>query len=123
MNRQKTIFSVMAMVTVGASAFILPLKQPLQGPALCAQARRASSTVRFAGAAVSQDELKKLVGYKSVDDYVQSGMVVGLGTGSTAAFAVERLGQKLKAGELKDIVAIPTSIRTKEQAERYVSSS
>merc|ERR1719409_2158236 len=33
-------------------------------------------------------------------------MVVGLGTGSTAYFAVERLGQKLKSGELKDIVAI-----------------
>ncbi|TFJ88455.1 hypothetical protein NSK_000029 [Nannochloropsis salina CCMP1776] len=112
MARQKNIFSVMAMVTVGASAFILPLKQPLNGPALCVQ--RASSTTRFA---VSQDELKKQVGYKSVDDYVQSGMVVGLGTGSTAAFAVERLGMKLKAGELKDIVAIPTSIRTKEQAE------
>lgn len=30
---------------------------------------------------------------------------------------MERLGQKLKSGELKDIVAIPTSIRTKEQAE------
>ena len=30
---------------------------------------------------------------------------------------VERLGEKLKSGELKDIVAIPTSIRTKEQAE------
>ena len=30
------------------------------------------------------------VGYKAVDDYVKSGMVVGLGTGSTAAFAVER---------------------------------
>eukprot|EP00962_Isochrysis_galbana_P045987 scaffold18322_cov56-Isochrysis_galbana.AAC.1 len=44
-------------------------------------------------------------------------MVVGLGTGSTAFFAVERLGQKLAAGELKNIVAIPTSIRTKEQAE------
>jgi ribose 5-phosphate isomerase A len=44
-------------------------------------------------------------------------MVVGLGTGSTAYFAVERLGQKLKSGELKEIVAIPTSIRTKEQAE------
>lgn len=27
------------------------------------------------------------VGYKAVDDYVKSGMVVGLGTGSTAAFA------------------------------------
>lgn len=34
-----------------------------------------------------------------------------------ACMPVERLGQKLKAGELKDIVAIPTSIRTKEQAE------
>lgn len=65
----------------------------------------------------SQDELKKLVGYKAVDDYVTSGMVVGLGTGSTAAFAVERVGQKIKSGELTDIVAIPTSVRTKEQAE------
>jgi len=65
----------------------------------------------------SQDELKKQVGYKAVDDYAKSGTVIGLGTGSTAAFAVERVGQKLKSGELKDIIAIPTSIRTKEQAE------
>ena len=67
--------------------------------------------------APTQDELKKLVGYKSVDDHVESGMVVGLGTGSTAYFAVERLGQKIASGELTDIVAIPTSVRTKEQAE------
>ena len=66
---------------------------------------------------MSQDELKKQVGYKAVDDYVKSGMVVGLGTGSTAYYAVERVGEKLKSGELKDIIAIPTSIRTKEQAE------
>jgi len=65
---------------------------------------------------LSQDELKKMVGYKAVDDYVKSGMVVGLGTGSTAYFAVERVGQKLKSGELTDIVCIPTSERTKEQA-------
>eukprot|EP00181_Compsopogon_caeruleus_P006427 CAMPEP_0184680470 /NCGR_PEP_ID=MMETSP0312-20130426/3343_1 /TAXON_ID=31354 /ORGANISM="Compsopogon coeruleus, Strain SAG 36.94" /LENGTH=235 /DNA_ID=CAMNT_0027130589 /DNA_START=129 /DNA_END=836 /DNA_ORIENTATION=- len=65
----------------------------------------------------SVDELKQAAGYKAVDDYVTSGMVVGLGTGSTAYFAVERLGQKLASGELKDIVAIPTSIRTKDQAE------
>ena len=66
---------------------------------------------------LSQDELKKMVGYKAVDDYVKSGMVIGLGTGSTAAFAVERVGQLLKEGKLTDIVAIPTSVRTKEQAE------
>lgn len=66
---------------------------------------------------VTQDELKKQVGYKAVDDYVESGMVVGLGTGSTAYFAVERVGNLLKSGELKDIVCIPTSERTKDQAE------
>merc|ERR1719331_2251894 len=65
----------------------------------------------------SQDELKKQVGYKAIDDYVTSGMKVGLGTGSTAAFAVERLGELLKDGTLKDIIAVPTSVRTKEQAE------
>ena len=66
---------------------------------------------------LSQDELKKQVGYKAVDDYVKSGTVIGLGTGSTAYYAVERVGELLKSGELKDILAIPTSIRTKEQAE------
>lgn len=65
---------------------------------------------------LSQDELKKLVGYKAVDDYVRSNMIVGLGTGSTAYYAVERVGQKLKSGELTNIICIPTSERTKEQA-------
>lgn len=64
----------------------------------------------------TQEQLKRQVGYKAVDDYVRSGQVVGLGTGSTAYYAVERVGQKLKSGELKDIVCIPTSERTKEQA-------
>jgi ribose 5-phosphate isomerase A len=74
----------------------------------------ARSAVVAPRAMASQDELKQMTGYKSVDDH---GMVVGLGTGSTAYFAVERLGQKLKSGELKDIIAIPTSERTREQAE------
>ena len=77
----------------------------------------ATSTTLNMAEKLSQDELKKMVGYKSVDDYVKSGMVVGLGTGSTAYFAVERVGELLKSGELKDIVCIPTSVRTKEQAE------
>lgn len=66
---------------------------------------------------LTQDELKKMVGYKAVDDYVKSGMIVGLGTGSTAAFAVERVGELIKSGELNDVICIPTSVRTKEQAE------
>ncbi len=74
------------------------------------------STALSMSTKLTQDELKKMVGYKAVDDYVKSGMVVGLGTGSTAYFAVERVGDLLKSGELKDIVCIPTSERTMEQA-------
>jgi ribose 5-phosphate isomerase A len=62
------------------------------------------------------DTAKQIVGYKSIDDFVKSGMVVGLGTGSTAKFAVERLGEKLKSGKLKNIVAVPTSEQTRAQA-------
>ena len=42
---------------------------------------------------------------------------MGLGTGSTAAFAVARLGELLKAGTLKNIIGVPTSIATQKQAE------
>jgi ribose 5-phosphate isomerase A len=48
--------------------------------------------------------------------YVQSGMIVGLGTGSTAKFFVEMLGDALKKGDLKDIVGVPTSKSTEELA-------
>ena len=52
-------------------------------------APKAASRPSVAVAAMpSQDELKKQVGYQAIDDYVTSGMKVGLGTGSTAAFAV-----------------------------------
>ncbi len=46
---------------------------------------------------------------RAVEDYVESGMVVGLGTGSTASLAVRRIGELLRAGELERISGIPTS--------------
>ncbi len=42
-------------------------------------------------------------------DFIESGMVVGLGSGSTALCALEGIAAKLHAGELKDIVGIPCS--------------
>lgn len=41
--------------------------------------------------------------------YIENGMVVGLGTGTTAAFAIQRIGQLLRRGRLQDIRGIPTS--------------
>ena len=63
----------------------------------------------------TQDELKKIAAYKAVE-FVESGMVLGLGTGSTAKHAVDRIGELLKLGKLKNIVGIPTSSMTRDQA-------
>lgn len=62
-------------------------------------------------------ELKRQAAEKAVE-WVQSGMVVGLGTGSTAVWAVRHLGALLQTGALTDIVGIPTSQRTAEEAQR-----
>lgn len=44
--------------------------------------------------------------------HVQSGMVIGLGTGSTARYAVMELGRRIREGEVKNIRAVPTSEAT-----------
>lgn len=49
---------------------------------------------------------------------VQSGMVLGLGTGSTTAYFIDMLGEQIQKGNLKDIVAVPTSEATKKQAQQ-----
>lgn len=51
-------------------------------------------------------------------DFVQSGMKVGLGTGSTALYATRRVAALLKSGKLRDIVAFATSVATAEEAGR-----
>ncbi|MFQ5610622.1 MAG: ribose 5-phosphate isomerase A [Anaerolineae bacterium] len=48
---------------------------------------------------------------------IRSGMVLGLGSGSTAAYAVETIGHKLRRGELSGILGIPTSEETARQAQ------
>ncbi len=50
--------------------------------------------------------------------YVQSGMVVGLGTGSTAILFVRRLAERLATGELRNIVGVPTSRSIEEEARK-----
>jgi ribose 5-phosphate isomerase A len=47
---------------------------------------------------------------------LHSGMIVGLGSGSTATLAVRRLGEWLRAGRLQDILGIPCSHQTQHEA-------
>jgi ribose 5-phosphate isomerase A len=51
-------------------------------------------------------------------EYVQSGMVVGLGHGSTAALAVRRLAELLRTAQLRDIAAVPCSAYVEGEAQQ-----
>ena len=61
--------------------------------------------------ASSVEALKRAVA-EAAGRRVMSGMVVGLGTGSTAIHVVPYLANRLKSGELRDIRAVPTSYQS-----------
>ncbi len=50
--------------------------------------------------------------------FVQSGMILGLGSGSTSVIFIDLLAEKLLSGSLHDIQAVPTSEATASQARR-----
>ncbi len=62
---------------------------------------------------MDRDELKRAAAYRALD-FVKDGMILGLGTGSTAYFVVEGLGKRVAQG--LRVVGIPTSERTAAQA-------
>src|SRR5437763_610079 len=64
------------------------------------------------------DEAKREAG-RAACRFLKSGMRIGLGTGSTAWFTTECVGEAWKAGTRTDIVVVPTSERTAEQARGY----
>jgi len=61
------------------------------------------------------DELKNKAAIEAVNR-VESGMVLGLGTGSTATYAMHEISRLIKEGTLIDITAIPSSIQTERLA-------
>lgn len=50
---------------------------------------------------------------------VESNTVVGLGTGSTTAYAIQFIGERLAAGEIENVVGIPTSFQAEVLAKQY----
>ena len=63
---------------------------------------------------MEKERLKELAAEKAVEE-VQSGMIVGLGTGSTIYYALLKLGQMVRSG--LEIIGIPTSEQTSQIAE------
>ena len=57
-----------------------------------------------------QDQMKQAVA-EAATEQIRSGMVVGLGSGSTAALMIRSLGAKLQRGELQDVIGVTTSFQ------------
>ncbi len=62
-------------------------------------------------------ELKRQAAWHAVQ-FVESGMVVGLGAGSTAMFAVHRIAQLFREGQIRDMLGVPCSLQVEEEARR-----
>jgi ribose 5-phosphate isomerase A len=63
-----------------------------------------------------RDDLKQAAGERAAD-FVSSGMVIGLGTGSTTLFTIRRLGVLVASGDLQNVLGIPTSNASAELAQ------
>lgn len=65
------------------------------------------------------ETLKQQAGEKAVMLAVKPGMIIGLGTGSTAVHATRKIGQLWQAGALPGIVGVSTSEATAQEARRW----
>ena len=65
-----------------------------------------------------QNRLKRAVA-RAASKEVQSGQIVGLGSGSTAALLIEDVGARMRSGELTGVRAVPTSFQAELLAQQH----
>lgn len=76
-------------------------------------ARRATDSV---GTVTAKDMHLKEQAARQALSHVHDGMVLGLGSGTTMSYFLAMLGERLRAGELHDIVGVPTSTGVESRA-------
>lgn len=59
------------------------------------------------------ESAKKIAAYRAVDDYIKNNYVVGVGSGSTVVYAVDRLAERVKNENL-NLICIPTSFQARQ---------
>ncbi|XP_055500476.1 ribose-5-phosphate isomerase [Leucoraja erinacea] len=60
-----------------------------------------------------EEEAKRKAGYMAVDNHVQNNQALGIGSGSTVVYAVERLAKRVQAENLK-VVCVPSSFQARQ---------
>ncbi|KAL5097780.1 hypothetical protein RYX36_002107 [Vicia faba] len=111
------------MASIASSSSTLSTGFLLHSPTPQLGRRRKRSTpnfVRIMPTRSSLDDTSSLLtaAQYTVDTYVKSGMVVGLGSGQASGMAIQHLGRQLHRGNLKDIVGIPTSVASASEAAK-----
>lgn len=76
------------------------------------------STLLSQASMTSLEEAKKLAAYQAVDQHINSGHVVGIGSGSTVVYAVERLAQRV-ATEKVVVSCVPTSFQARQLVVKH----
>lgn len=67
---------------------------------------------------MSEQEARKRAAAERAVTYVESGMRLGLGTGSTAKHVLDVISERMKAGALRDVAGVPTSRATADYARQ-----
>lgn len=62
---------------------------------------------------MSLNEAKRIAAYRAVDEWVKDNTAVGIGSGSTVVFAVDRLVERVKSEGLK-VICVPTSFQAQQ---------
>ena len=68
---------------------------------------------------LSRSELKRAAARYALEHFVKSGMLVGLGSGSTAEIFVEELAREVGQGTLTGITAVATSDKVELMARTF----
>ncbi|KAH8494788.1 hypothetical protein H0E87_021266 [Populus deltoides] len=80
--------------------------------------RTCKKTVPFLVTRADSSSLLLHAAKHTVDKHIQSGMVVGLGSGQASGMAIQYLGRLLRTGALKDIVGVPMSVTSASEAAK-----
>lgn len=105
------MYAVKKIPTFNTLRSFLPFIRPAAALHTTAATKTATTTTTKPN--MSLEQAKKLAAYKAVDDYVSDNTVLGIGSGSTIVYAVERLKQRVRDEDL-NIVCIPTSFQARQ---------
>lgn len=68
----------------------------------------------FFQASEMAEAAKRIAAIRAVDEHIRSGMIVGIGSGSTVVYAARHLASLVSSGTLKDIICVPTSFQAQQ---------